>query len=250
MDHNNCQTQWWIPFAPQPIFDADHVQSLMTSKTPEYPVNHQEPAFAFPARPSAPPLRQNNYPQGQQQQQIFISPDVFQQEAPNSPILELEAEKARYESDMKKVFQGIIEGRLVEAGESLLGASEWLFSHIEIFGKHLNLLFDIKPNSSLPKGLTVDDVSRYDERMLLWKDYNTAWLGLFQKQRDMLEAGQQMQHAQSLMTQESIETMVTYLIRKCDTVEKYGLVDYEQGVQEERIVLGNPLTLPYSIVLS
>jgi hypothetical protein len=91
----------------------------------------------------------------------------------------------------------------------------------------------------------VDDHSLYEGRMQLWREFNTAWLSLFQKQKDMLEAGQQIQHAQSLMTQKFINGTVTDLIKMCDAVEKDGLVDYEYGIEEESIITGNPLILPY-----
>jgi hypothetical protein len=75
---------------------------------------------------------------------------------------------------------------------------------------------------------------------------NTAWLSLFQKQKDMLESGQQMQNAQSLMTQEFINRMVSDLIQMCDTVEKHGLVDYQYGVEEELITIGSPHIFPWA----
>ena len=90
----------------------------MTSNTPGYLGNHQESAFPFPEGPSA---------QDQQQQQIFTiyNPGViFQQEDPNLQILRLQAEYAKYKSDMKEVFQGIIKGCLGQAGQSILEASE------------------------------------------------------------------------------------------------------------------------------
>lgn len=87
-------------------------------------------------------------------------------------------------------------------------------------------------------GLTTDDQSLYDDRIKLWDEFNVAWLGLFQQQKTMMESGQQLQRGQSLITHENLEKMAKELIRLCDSIDKYGLVDYQYGVAEERIALG------------
>jgi hypothetical protein len=163
MDDNNCRIGWdGIPYLVRgPRSDEDHAQSLrfsnssfdryrpaplMISNTPEYPGYHQELPFSFPRGSPATLLRyQHSYPQVQQQQQIFAiyNPDVtFQQEDPKSRILELEAGYAAYQSQMKEIFQGIINGHLAQAGQSLLEALSWLVGHVEDLGKHLIPLFD------------------------------------------------------------------------------------------------------------
>ena len=81
----------------------------------------------------------------------------------------------------------------------------------------------------------------HTDRIRLWGEFNTAWLGIFQKQKDMLEAGQRIQHPQSLMTQDFINRMAKDLIRMCDAVEKHGLVDYQYGVAEEQIIISTLL---------
>lgn len=53
----------------------------------------------------------------------------------------------------------------------------------------------------------------------------------------MLELGQQIIAPHSLMSQEFINKMIKDLIRMCDGIESHGLVDYQYGVAEERIVL-------------
>jgi len=88
---------------------------------------------------------------------------------------------------------------------------------------------------SLP-GLCVDEERLHPDRIHLWGQFNTAWLGIFQKQKDMLEAGRQITAPQSLMSQKFINKMMNDLIRLCDSIEKFGLVDYQLGVAEERIV--------------
>ena len=91
------------------------------------------------------------------------------------------------------------------------------------------------------QGLTVDEVSLHGDRIRLWGEFNNAWLSIFQKQKDMLESGQRIQPPQSLMSQDFIKKMAKDLIRMCDSVEKHGLVDYQYGVAEERIIMSKPI---------
>jgi hypothetical protein len=88
------------------------------------------------------------------------------------------------------------------------------------------------------EGLTVDEVTLHADRIRLWGEFNTAWLSIFQRQKDMLESGQRIQHPQTLITQDFINKMAKDLIRMCDAIEKHGLVDYQYGVAEEQIILG------------
>lgn len=55
-----------------------------------------------------------------------------------------------------------------------------------------------------------------------------------------MESGQQGQRPQSLITQDGLEKMGKELVRHCDSIERYGLVDYEYGVWEEQIIAGRP----------
>jgi hypothetical protein len=91
------------------------------------------------------------------------------------------------------------------------------------------------------QGLTVDEVALHGDRIRLWGEFNTAWLGIFQKQKDMLESGQRIQPPQSLMSQDFINKMAKDLIRMCDAVEKHGLVDYQYGVAEEQIIMSKSI---------
>jgi hypothetical protein len=72
----------------------------------------------------------------------------------------------------------------------------------------------------------------------MWNNFNNAWLGLLQRQKDMLESGQQPQQSQSLITKEFLEKMGTEIVRLCDLVQGHGLVDYEYGVWEQQIIAG------------
>lgn len=71
--------------------------------------------------------------------------------------------------------------------------------------------------------------------MKLWADFNHAWLALFQKQKDIVEAGQ-LQPAQNILHAQLISNMGNELVRLCDGIERHGLVDYQYGVWEEQII--------------
>jgi hypothetical protein len=126
---------------------------------------------------------------------------------------------------LKQIFQNIINGRLGEASQSLLEVSEWLLGHVGDLGRYSFFVFDPRLIIS-DQGLTVDEVGLHSNRIRLWGEFNTAWLSIFQKQKDVLESGQRIQSPQTLMTQEFIKKMAKDLIRMCDAVEKHGLVDY------------------------
>ncbi|KAL2125983.1 hypothetical protein VTI74DRAFT_2013 [Chaetomium olivicolor] len=59
---------------------------------------------------------------------------------------------------------------------------------------------------------------------------------MFQRQKEMMESGQQLQRSQSLIPIERLQKMGKDLVRLCDNIERYGLVDYQYGVWEERII--------------
>ncbi|KAL2170090.1 hypothetical protein VTG60DRAFT_5185 [Thermothelomyces hinnuleus] len=123
-----------------------------------------------------------------------------------------------YQTALKEIFQNIRNGVLATASESLLNISDWLLSHV------------------VELGLTSDDQSLHSGRIKLWNDFNHAWLAMFQRQKEMMESGQQIQRPQSLISQEGLQKMGKDLVRLCDSVERHGLVDYQYGVWEEQII--------------
>ncbi|KAL2135344.1 hypothetical protein VTI74DRAFT_8870 [Chaetomium olivicolor] len=125
---------------------------------------------------------------------------------------------ASYQSALKEIFQNIRSGVLATASESLLSVSDWLLSHV------------------VELGLTSDDQNLHGERIKLWNDFNHAWLAMFQRQKEMMESGQQLQRSQSLIPLEGLQKMGKDLVRLCDSIERHGLVDYQYGVWEERII--------------
>lgn len=128
----------------------------------------------------------------------------------------------RYHTTLKGIFQNIRGGVLVEASQSLLQVSDWLLSNVGELG------------------LTNDDQDLHSDRINLWNEFNTAWLAVLQKQKDMtlelLQTGHHPRHPQSMIATDFLERMGKDLVRFCDAIEKFGLVDYQYGVGEEDIL--------------
>ncbi|OWO99896.1 hypothetical protein B2J93_6951 [Marssonina coronariae] len=184
-----------------------------TSSSAVYPQHQQSPADR--TAPLLPQGYPSNMPMGAM---VPNAPEVMDEDDFQPQGSGMEAAYTAYQTALKEIFQNIINGRLGEASQSLLDVSEWLLGHVGDLG------------------LTVDELTLHGDRIRLWGEFNTAWLGIFQRQKDMLEAGQQLQRGQSLMSRDFIEKMAKDLNRMCDAVEKHGLVDYQYGVAEEQII--------------
>ncbi|KAI1377319.1 hypothetical protein F4677DRAFT_52756 [Hypoxylon crocopeplum] len=124
----------------------------------------------------------------------------------------------QYQTALREVFTNIRSGVLEAASESLLNISEWLLSKV------------------VELGLTADDENLHRDRIKMWQDFNHAWLSLFQKQKDMMESGLQLQRGQTLIGEEDLKKMGKEIVRLCDGIDRHGLVDYEYGVWEEPII--------------
>jgi hypothetical protein len=90
-------------------------------------------------------------------------------------------------------------------------------------------------------GLNLDDTNLHADRIQLWNDFNHAWLGLGQRQIDLMTSSQQLSRTQSLVSKAMIKKMGNELIRLCDGIERHGLVDYQYGVWEDQITAGEQL---------
>lgn len=149
---------------------------------------------------------------------------------------------ASYQTALKEIFQNVTNGILQAASESLLNVSDWLLSHVTELGKAAptKITYRIwttgyQLNIALA-GLTSDDQTLYNDRIKLWNDFNHAWLSLLQKQKELMESGQQLQRNQTLINKDGLEKMAKELLRLCDQIERHGLVDYQYGVWEEQII--------------
>ncbi|KAF1844318.1 uncharacterized protein K460DRAFT_162241 [Cucurbitaria berberidis CBS 394.84] len=125
-----------------------------------------------------------------------------------------------YQTELKKTFEHVRDGRLSEAGAQLYRLSDWLLHWAET--------------------LVRDDEAHYTQRLKLWEEFNTCWLATLQKQKamtqDMVNTGQRPQPPKTLIDFDFLEKMGTQLVKNCDIMEKHGLVDYQMGVWEEEIV--------------
>ncbi|KAI9700447.1 MAG: hypothetical protein M1836_002462 [Candelina mexicana] len=128
----------------------------------------------------------------------------------------------QYQNALKQTFENTRNGRIVEAGHSLLEISNWLLGH------------------AAELGLVRDEQELHSDRIKLWNEFNTCWLAVLQKQKELteelLEAGQQAQHAPGILQAEFLNRMGRELVHLCDGMERHGLVDYQMGVWEEDII--------------
>jgi len=146
----------------------------------------------------------------------------------------------QYQTELRRTFECVREGRLGEAGNSLIHISDWLLGNAEALGRLHFVAFSMSEQLKLTVGLVRDDEGMHGERLKLWEEFNTCWLSALQKQREMslegLDTGQRPHPPQSLMETDQMENMGKELVRLCDIMEKHGLVDYQMGVWEEEIV--------------
>lgn len=91
-------------------------------------------------------------------------------------------------------------------------------------------------------GLVRDEQELYGDRTRLWNEFNTCWLVVLQKEKEMLQefiaTGQTPQPPREILREEMLERMGRELIALCDSMERHGLVDYQMGVWEEEILGG------------
>ncbi|CAD0038427.1 unnamed protein product [Aureobasidium pullulans] len=89
-------------------------------------------------------------------------------------------------------------------------------------------------------GLDRDDKSQYANRLELWDTFNACWLTVLQlqykKTHMMMCTAQELPPGQSILDADTIEILGHEIVKLCDGIEKTGLVDYQMGVAEERII--------------
>lgn len=113
------------------------------------------------------------------------------------------------------------DGRLLEAGRSLLELSTWLLSN------------------AVDLGLVRDEQELYADRTRLWNEFNICWLSVLAKEKELVKSvidGQQLQAPKGILREEALQHLGSELIKLCDSMERHGLVDYQMGVWEEEIL--------------
>lgn len=87
-----------------------------------------------------------------------------------------------------------------------------------------------------------DEQELYGDRTRLWNEFNTCWLVVLQKQKEMhqeyIAAGQSPSAPREILRDDMLERMGRELIALCDSMERHSLVDYQMGVWEEEILDG------------
>ena len=93
---------------------------------------------------------------------------------------------------------------------------------------------------TLAAGLTYDVEEAREQRLEFWYLFNTAWLSALEKHLEMSKSVLDGEPGvdQTLLNGALLEEMGDTLINLCDSLERYGLVDYEMGMEEEKIVEG------------
>ncbi|EWZ77659.1 hypothetical protein FOWG_17953 [Fusarium oxysporum f. sp. lycopersici MN25] len=154
----------------------------------------------------------------------------------------LEEKWVSYQRQLGSVFQEIVNGSLESASETLLSVTSWLLSQVADLGTHYTVYGIVEGNRRKQElttvacpGLNLDDTNLHADRIQLWNDFNHAWLGLGQRQIDLMTSCQQLSRTQSLVSKAMIKNMGNELIRLCDGIERHGLVDYQYGVWEDQI---------------
>ncbi|KAK2811722.1 hypothetical protein FQN49_008432 [Arthroderma sp. PD_2] len=134
----------------------------------------------------------------------------------------------RYQQTLRQAFYDVRAGRLASASDSMLEMSEWLLGN------------------AVELGLIRDQEDLHADRIDMWNNFNTCWLAICQKQKDttqeMFDTGVR---SAELLSEDTLQKLGRELVRLCDKMEQYGLVDYQMGVWEEEIlcVLGQCLDL-------
>ncbi|KAK2749440.1 hypothetical protein FQN57_006374 [Myotisia sp. PD_48] len=144
---------------------------------------------------------------------------IERQETTHRPTSSMEEGYARYQQMLRQTFHDVQAGRLHTASESLLEMSEWLLGNAGELG------------------LVRDQEDLHADRVSMWDQFNTCWLAVCQKQKDMTRAMFETGvRAADLLSEETLQKMGKELVRLCDNMEQHGLVDYQMGVWEEEIV--------------
>lgn len=145
---------------------------------------------------------------------------------------------AYYQSRVRTIFTRVRDSQLVSVGDLLLDISQYLLGNTEALGKTYTVFFTSNSCTNFRQGLDKDCEALRDDRLKIWDEFNRCWLASLLRQREMTiqMLSAQLPPHQSIMTTETMETLGRELVKLCDNVEKFGLVDYQMGVAEEEIL--------------
>lgn len=128
----------------------------------------------------------------------------------------------QYQMRIREIFTLVKNHQLKPTADLLLQVSRFLIGNVEALG------------------LDRDDKSQYANRLELWDTFNACWLTVLQlqykKTHMMMRTAQELPPGQSILDADTIEILGQEIVKLCDGIEKTGLVDYQMGVAEERII--------------
>ena len=128
----------------------------------------------------------------------------------------------QYQWQTREIFTLVKDRQLKPTASLLLQISKFFVGNVEALG------------------LDRDDKTQYQDRLKLWDTFNHCWLTVLHSQHKttqiMARTRQQLPLGQSILDFNDLETLGQEIVQLCDGIEKTGLVDYQMGVAEERIV--------------
>ncbi|BFZ61397.1 hypothetical protein YB2330_002462 [Saitoella coloradoensis] len=122
---------------------------------------------------------------------------------------------ARFQASMRACQIAIADGRCSDASSILYHVTEWVVQNAERLG------------------LATDDPELYDQRFSFWRDLNDNWSNLFHRNVGLLTSTNAPVGAQRL-NEMQLGNLGQHIIRWSDLLERFGLVDYDLGLQEDR----------------
>ncbi|KAF2485732.1 hypothetical protein BDY17DRAFT_322551 [Neohortaea acidophila] len=157
----------------------------------------------------------------QSQQSMYSEYEPAQQEEPPATTQSAPSHAQFFEAyhhQIRTIFTLAHHGSLRDIGGNLLVASHYLLDNVEALG------------------LTRDEQELNNDRLRLWGEFNYSWLVTLQKQLDLSIQDHPLLESQSIMSVQALERLSSELVRLCDGIERFGLVDYQMGVEEEDIM--------------
>jgi hypothetical protein len=128
----------------------------------------------------------------------------------------------QYQMQTKEIFTLVKDRQLKPTASLLLQISRFLIGNVRALG------------------LDRDDKGQYQDRLKLWDTFNHCWLTVLHSQHTttqiMTRTGQPLPLEQSILDSEDLEMLGQEIVKLCDSIDKTGLIDYQMGVAEERII--------------
>ena len=259
----STSSQYSLPQTPQSqYFNTGQSQQFSTSRDASDTGYHSSSASFDSAQYAQPGYSTDYQKQGQ-----MLPPSNFgnysvpgaRQDSIRS-IPEVDEAYETYQTKAREIFTLVRDGKLRETHCNLLHISHYLLGNAERLGSR-----PIRPqsphvsadDSSRIPGLDRDDRSLYEERLKLWDTFNNTWLTTLQAQhsttRAILAQPPHQPHPPPTLTLLDVDDMQVLgheLVKLCDGIAHFGLVDYQMGVAEEQILECNylPLFSPLSLL--